>query len=62
MPVVHISMASGRTLEQKRAVVKGITDVLVKELSVNSDIVTIHIHEIGRENIAKSGVLLSDLK
>ncbi len=60
MPAVQITMAEGRTQEQKRAVAKRVTDVLVEELGVSPDAITVFIYELGRDHIAKSGVFLSE--
>ncbi len=59
MPVVEISMAK-RTLEQKRAVAKRVTDVLVEELNVDPGAITILFYELQKEDIAKKGCLLSE--
>jgi 4-oxalocrotonate tautomerase len=60
MPVVTIQMAAGRTLEQKRRVVEEITATLVSALEVDPIDVTIMVHELPRESIAKAGKLLSE--
>jgi 4-oxalocrotonate tautomerase len=60
MPVVTISMAVGRTKEQKRILVEEITSALTRTLQVPPGMVTILIHELERENIGKSGYLISD--
>ncbi|WP_300040159.1 tautomerase family protein [Methanospirillum sp.] len=61
MPAIQITMAEGRTPEQKRAVAKRVTEVLVQELGVSPDAVTVYIYEIGRDHIAKAGILMSDM-
>ena len=60
MPVVTIQMAAGRTLEQKRRVVEEFTATLVAVMKVDPADVTILVHELPRESIAKAGVLLSE--
>jgi 4-oxalocrotonate tautomerase len=60
MPVVTITMGAGRTKEQKRILVEEITSTLTRTLQVPPGMVTILIHELERENIAKSGYLISD--
>lgn len=60
MPVVTIEMAAGRTLEQKRRVVEEVTATLSSVLVVDPAEVTILVHELPRENIAKAGRLLSE--
>lgn len=60
MPVVTIQMAEGRTLDQKRKVVQEITRSIAETFQVDPGIVTVLIQELKKENIAKSGVLLSE--
>lgn len=60
MPIVQITMAEGRTPEQKKAVAERVTEVLVQELRVPADAITVFIYELERDHIAKGGVLLSD--
>jgi 4-oxalocrotonate tautomerase len=60
MPIVTIQMAAGRTLEQKRQVVAEFTQTLVSVMKVDPADVTILVHELPRESIAKSGTLLSE--
>lgn len=60
MPVVTIQMAEGRSLDQKRRVVQEITRSIAETFQVDPGIVTVLIQELKKENIAKSGVLLSE--
>lgn len=60
MPIVQITMAEGRTPEQKRAIAKRITEVMVEELNIAPEIITIFIYDLGKDHIAKAGVMLSD--
>jgi 4-oxalocrotonate tautomerase len=60
MPVVTIQMAKGRSLEQKRRVVQEITRSIAETFQIDPGMVTVLIQELKRENIAKSGVLLSE--
>lgn len=53
-------MAAGRTKEQKRILVEEITSTLTRTLQVPPGMVTILIHELERDNIAKSGYLICD--
>lgn len=62
MPVVILKMAKGRTLDQKREVVRQFTETLVRTLDVPPDMVTVLVEELDRENIGKAGVLLSEKK
>ena len=60
MPEVIIEMMQGRSLDQKRALVKDITDAIVRHCEAPADAVTIIIHENPRTDKAKGGVLFSE--
>ena len=60
MPVVTLEMAAGRSLAQKRRVIEEFTATLVSALNVDPAEITILVHELPRESIAKAGVLLSE--
>jgi 4-oxalocrotonate tautomerase len=53
-------MSKGRTLDQKRVLVQEITRTIVSTLKVDPSWVTVFIEELDRENIGKSGTLLSE--
>lgn len=61
MPIVQIEMLSGRSLEQKRAMVKEITDSLVKTINCKPEAVRIIIREMEKENFGIAEKLASDL-
>lgn len=60
MPELTIEMVEGRTLEQKRELVRRLTEVVVDVCKVDPSSVTIIIHENRREDKAKGGVLFLD--
>lgn len=60
MPELTIEMIEGRTIEQKRELVRRLTDTVVEVLKVPASAVTIVIHENRREDKASGGVLFSD--
>jgi 4-oxalocrotonate tautomerase len=60
MPEVYIHAVAGRSLEQKRALVKDITEAVVKNFKVGADAVMVEIIESAKENKAKGGVLFSE--
>jgi 4-oxalocrotonate tautomerase len=60
MPEVIIELAEGRSVEQKRALVKDITDAVVRHAGVTADAVTVIIHENPKTDKAKGGVLFSE--
>ena len=60
MPEIVLELAEGRTLEQKRAIVKGFTNTLVEVIGVDPEAVVVIIHEIPRTDKAKGGILFCD--
>jgi len=62
MPIVTITMAKGRSYEQKKRMTEEITRALTTTLGVPVERVTILVHELERENIALQGTLLSEQK
>lgn len=60
MPIVQIDMIEGRTVEQKRAMVKKITEVICETAVCPAEAVTIVIREATTQHIAKAGTLMSD--
>ena len=60
MPVLHLVMHPGRTLEQKRAFVREVTRVTVETLVCPPETVDVVITEVPRDAWAKAGKLLAD--
>jgi len=60
MPILHLEMHPGRTLDQKREFVREATRVAVDILKCPPESVDVVITEVARENWAKSGKLISD--
>ena len=60
MPEVYVYAVEGRSLEQKRALVRDITEAVVKHFKVGADAVMVQIVESSKENKAKGGVLFSE--
>ena len=60
MPIISVQMFDGRTIEQKRAFVKAITEASCNSLNCSADSVTVVIHEVKRENWGTAGALRSD--
>jgi 4-oxalocrotonate tautomerase len=60
MPTVIVEVDEGRTVEQKRGLVKDITDAVSKNFKVSPEAVTIYIHEGKKENRGKGGKLVID--
>lgn len=60
MPTVIIEADEGRTIEQKRNLVKEITEAVCRNFAVPPEAVLIHIHEGKKENRGKAGKLACD--
>jgi 4-oxalocrotonate tautomerase len=61
MPEVVVYALGGRSIDQKRALVKDITDAVVKNYSVEPGAVVVTIVESAKEDKAKGGVLFSEM-
>lgn len=61
MPEIVFYALGGRSIEQKRALIKDFTDAVVKNYNVDAGSVTITIVESTKEDKAKGGVLFSDM-
>jgi 4-oxalocrotonate tautomerase len=62
MPVVTVQLWEGRTLEQKRALVKAITEAMIEHAAASPDALHVILQEIPRENWGRAGVLGIDRK
>ena len=60
MPVIRIDMMEGRTQDQKRRIVKEITETMVSVSGVKPDDVRIIMVDHPMGNLAASGQLLVD--
>jgi 4-oxalocrotonate tautomerase len=60
MPLVQITMLSGRTVDQKRKIAQRITDVIVEEARTEREAVVVTFHEVSKESYASGGVLVAD--
>ncbi len=61
MPIVQIDMLEGRTVDQKRALVKKVTEAIVETASCPPEAVTIIIRDMATTNLGKAGKLRSDM-
>lgn len=62
MPILQIEILKGRTVEQKREMVKKVTDAITETLNCPKEAVSIIIREMEWENFAKAGLLKVDSK
>jgi 4-oxalocrotonate tautomerase len=60
MPEVYVHAVEGRTIDQKRALVKDITDAVVRNFKVPAEAVMVQIMESPKDLKAKGGFLFSD--
>jgi 4-oxalocrotonate tautomerase len=60
MPEVYVYAVEGRSLDQKRALVKEITDAVVRNFNVKPEAVMVQIMESPKTSKAKGGFLFSD--
>ena len=61
MPIVQIDMLEGRTLEQKREMVKKMTEAIVETANCPAEAVTIIIRDMPPTHLGKAGKLRSDM-
>jgi len=57
MPVVTVQLWEGRGIEQKRALVRAITDAMVEHAGARPDALHVILQEIPPENWGRAGVL-----
>jgi 4-oxalocrotonate tautomerase len=62
LPVIQITLSKGRTIEQKRELVKIITAESARILETKNENIRILIYEVEGENWADAGVLGQDMK
>ena len=62
MPIVQIHILEGRTVEQKRKMVEGVTKAIAEAVDVPADKVRIIISDMPFENFAHAGKLTIDSK
>ncbi len=60
MPRITVEADEGRTIEQKRGLVRDITEAVMKNFNVSPEAVSIVIRETRKENRAKAGKLIID--
>ncbi|MBP8718017.1 MAG: 4-oxalocrotonate tautomerase [Candidatus Atribacteria bacterium] len=62
MPILQIEILKGRTIEQKRKMVKKVTEAITETLNCPEEAVSIIIREMEWENYARAGILKADSK
>jgi 4-oxalocrotonate tautomerase len=61
MPEVVVYALGGRSLDQKRALMKDITEAVVKNFSVPPEAVVVTLVETEKQSKMKGGVLFSEM-
>ena len=62
MPIINIDMMCGRTLNQKRELVKSVTKAVCESIGTTPDRVKIKLNDMKPESYAISGELIADQK
>lgn len=60
MPTIHVQMFAGRTVEQKRALAKALTEATVTTLGASPESVDVIFTDVQRQDWATGGTLWSD--
>lgn len=60
MPIIRVEMFEGRSVEQKRAMVKEVTDAFVRTCGGNPASINVVITEMEKDMWATNGELFSD--
>ena len=60
MPFVSIKIAKGRSLEQKRNLVRSVTEAISNAINIQPEKVWIQIEEFEPDNFATNGRLMLD--
>ena len=60
MPIIRIEMFSGRSREQKRSLVRELTETYVRVAGGKPEAVTIILQDVDKEDWAVAGALMVD--
>ena len=60
MPTINVQLFEGRTVEQKRAFVKAVTDAACQTLGCTAESVDVILQDVKREDWATAGKLWCD--
>ena len=60
MPIIHVHLIEGRSVEQKRALVSSVTKAVCESVNVTPEHVKIIMHDMAKHDYATAGVLKSD--
>ena len=62
MPVIQITISQGRSVEQKRELVKVLTRETARIMKTEEEKIRILIYEVSKENWGNAGMLGVDMK
>ncbi len=62
MPIITVNIVEGRTVEQKRKLVKGIADAVIAAIGSPADDVRIIINDMKPENYAIAGLSITEYR
>lgn len=60
MPIIRVEMFEGRTGDQKRALVRELTDAFIRTCGSKPDSVQVVLIDVAKENWGAAGELYSD--
>ena len=60
MPLIQVTMLTGRTADQKRKLAQRLTDAMVEEAGAHREAVVVTFQEVSKESYASGGVLVAD--
>ena len=60
MPYVTIVLREGRSVDQKRVLVKAVTEAVVRTTGAKPEAVHVIVQDLPAHNLAREGILLSD--
>lgn len=60
MPIIHIHLIEGRSIDQKRALVEKVTAAVCESVNVTPDHVKIILQDMAKHDYATAGVLKID--
>ena len=61
MPIIQITMSQGRSVEQKRELIKVLTKETARIMKTQEEKIRILIYEVSKENWGNAGVLGTDM-
>jgi 4-oxalocrotonate tautomerase len=60
MPLISITLVKGRSQERIRTLTADVTEAVARALEVPPEVVSVHIHELEPDRVARGGILRSD--